>query len=347
MSSDFEKKDKIISAATSLFSRFGLEKTTMEDIAKATQGEVRMEGWRAMPKDLDDQSYYDFLKEVIRVIEAERTKNGWPEIVYAPVDEPFGTKEQSIFAQEANKAIKEVGVRTYCTMKIWSTGTFSEMIDLRTYGVGFLGHGTPNYECNIPEETGRQENTRPEQEFWVYPNVLTSGSGTPAAYGRFLYGFYGFKTGIQGYNPWHHDNSKGNPFNDFDHFYNGGRFVLPGPDGPLPTLAYEGAREGIDDMRYVYTLEQAMTKAGEGEALDQAKALLEEIKKDTPGYRDWVLRYADMGRPRSAMIDDPELRKMWYPIRPPAWANEKMEEYRRRIAEASVKLNKQEVRASE
>jgi len=40
-----------------------------------------------------------------------------------------------------------------------------------------------------------------------------------------------------------------------DHFYCGGRFVMPGPDGPLPTIACEGAREGIDDMRYIYTLE--------------------------------------------------------------------------------------------
>ncbi len=37
MSSDYEKKEKILSAATSLFSRFGLEKTTMEDIAKAAK----------------------------------------------------------------------------------------------------------------------------------------------------------------------------------------------------------------------------------------------------------------------------------------------------------------------
>lgn len=37
MPSDIEKKEKIISAATSLFSRFGLEKTTMEDIAKAAK----------------------------------------------------------------------------------------------------------------------------------------------------------------------------------------------------------------------------------------------------------------------------------------------------------------------
>ena len=37
MPSDSEKKEKIISAATSLFARFGLEKTTMEDIAKAAK----------------------------------------------------------------------------------------------------------------------------------------------------------------------------------------------------------------------------------------------------------------------------------------------------------------------
>lgn len=37
MPSDFEKREEIISAATNLFSRFGLEKTTMEDIARAAR----------------------------------------------------------------------------------------------------------------------------------------------------------------------------------------------------------------------------------------------------------------------------------------------------------------------
>ncbi len=37
MPSEFDKKEKIISAATNLFSRYGLEKTTMEDIAKAAK----------------------------------------------------------------------------------------------------------------------------------------------------------------------------------------------------------------------------------------------------------------------------------------------------------------------
>ena len=35
MTNDNEQKERILSAAKNLFSRFGLEKTTMEDIAKA------------------------------------------------------------------------------------------------------------------------------------------------------------------------------------------------------------------------------------------------------------------------------------------------------------------------
>lgn len=37
MESDSERREKIISAATDLFSRFGLKKTTMEDIARAAK----------------------------------------------------------------------------------------------------------------------------------------------------------------------------------------------------------------------------------------------------------------------------------------------------------------------
>ena len=37
MTGNKEQREAIISAATGLFSRFGLEKTTMEDIAKAAR----------------------------------------------------------------------------------------------------------------------------------------------------------------------------------------------------------------------------------------------------------------------------------------------------------------------
>jgi hypothetical protein len=35
-----------------------------------------------------------------------------------------------------------------------------------------------------------------------------------------------------------------------------GSFVYPSPDGPLPTVAWEGYRAAVDDVRYVRTLER-------------------------------------------------------------------------------------------
>lgn len=327
-----------------MYREYGLDRMSLywrvrkDEMIKATQGKVVKQQWRHMPEDLEDPKFYEFLKEVVRVIEAERIKNGWPEIVYKPIDEPYGTKEQVIFAETANRAIKETGVRTYCTMKSWLTRRLSPVVDVRTYGLGFLGTGYPNNDYAHPEETGRSENTRPGQEYWVYPNVLTSRSCAPAASGRFIYGLYGFKTGIQGYNPWHHANWRGNPFNEMDHFYSGGRFVLPGPDGPLPTIAYEGAREGIDDMRYIYTLERAIARTDKPDAAREAAALLVEIRKTVPSFREWVMRYAHTGRSGSKMIDDPDLRELWDLDKPPAWPSDNMQHLRRRLADAIISL---------
>ena len=329
-----------------LYREYGLDRLSvwwridMRKVAEAAGVALREDpNPRAIPKDLDDPKYAAFVRELIRAVEAEREKNGWPEIVYAPVDEPSVRAAQDLTKLVCG-AIKEEGARSYCTMKWWLTKTFSDAVDIRCYGTAFYP-GNELSETNWPEE-GREGNTRAEQEFWVYPNVLTCGSGVPPAFGRFWYGFYGFKIGLQGYNPWHHATWPGTPFNDFDHFYNGGRFVLPGPDGPLPTLAYEGAREGIDDMRYIYTLKQAIERAGETGAGGKAKALLAEMRENVPAYRDWALGYAHRGIPTSKMLDDPTMRTMWEPLRPPEWPPGKMQEYRRRIANEIAALTSKE-----
>jgi len=38
-------------------------------------------------------------------------------------------------------------------------------------------------------------------------------------------------------------------------------YVFCSPEGPIPTLAWEGVREGIDDIRYITTLKNLITKA--------------------------------------------------------------------------------------
>ncbi len=308
------------------------------EILKAIHAEILKEQWRHMPKNLRNPKFYAFMKGIVKSIEAERKRNGWPEIVYVPVDEPFGTKEQLTFAKLANSAIKTLGVRTYCTMKVWLTKELSPMVDLRCYGVGFYEGGLPYKDkCNIPEKTGRKDNTRPGQEFWVYPNELTCAGCATAAEGRFIYGVYGFKIGLQGYNPWHYANWRGNPYNEMTHWYNGGRFILPGPDGPIPTIAYEGVREGIDDMRYVYTLERAIGQTQNKQAAKESAALLVELRHKVPCYADWIMRYAHTGRCGSKMIDLPAERKRWKLNQHPDWSNDMMWKYRRRIADAIIK----------
>jgi len=333
-------------AIFSLYREYGLDRlavwtrmhTDMARAVKESGCKSFSKRWKGVPKDIESPQFYAFLKDLVRAVQAQGKESGWPQIVYAPIDEP-SSREANAFAKLANTAIKEVGARTYCTMKWFATKDFSPMVDIRCYGTGFRP-GNKKSETNWPED-GRAENTRTEQEFWVYPNVLTAGSGVSPAFGRFWYGFYGWRIGLQGYFPCRHTNSwGGNLFNDFDGY--GGRFILPGPDGPLPTVAYEGMREGIDDMRYIYTLEQFIERAPDAARADEAKTLLAQLRENVPAYRDWALGYAHRGIPTSSMLDDPEMRKMWEPLRPPKWPPAKMQEYRKRIADTIVHLASQE-----
>ena len=38
-------------------------------------------------------------------------------------------------------------------------------------------------------------------------------------------------------------------------------YVVPAPDGPIPTVAWEAVREGIDDMKYLTALSKLIDKA--------------------------------------------------------------------------------------
>ena len=62
--------------------------------------------------------------------------------------------------------------------------------------------------------------------------------------------------------------------------------AYPGPDGPLPTQRWEAVREGIDDGRYLYTLEARIAEAKKTgaakEAVAAGEALLKEIWAAVP-----------------------------------------------------------------
>ena len=75
------------------------------------------------------------------------------------------------------------------------------------------------------------------------------------------YGFGFWRSGFLTLIPWIYSSSTGDPFNYLDgasmDFFNRRE-----PDGtPIPVALWEAYREGYDDHRYVYTLEQAIAAA--------------------------------------------------------------------------------------
>jgi hypothetical protein len=56
-------------------------------------------------------------------------------------------------------------------------------------------------------------------------------------------------------------------------------YIIPGPDGPIPGVGYEGRREGIDDYRYLQLLDDRIAAAPASQAKSQAQAWLAKLKQ--------------------------------------------------------------------
>ncbi|MDO8543065.1 MAG: hypothetical protein Q7S40_21680 [Opitutaceae bacterium] len=210
---------------------------------------------------------------MVRAIEAERVRRGWPEFLYYPIDEP-GTDAASIsFMVTVLKACKAAGIRTYVTadptreqfqplrphIDVWSTQPFA-----------------PEREVVLADSKARGV------EYWCYPNhVNGENDHTPVAGARMTYGFGFWRSGFRTLIPWIYQSSTGNPFNYLDgasmDFFNRSE-----PDGtPVPVAMWEGYRAGYNDYRYVYTLEQLIAEAkrsGKPAAQEAAKAAEQELR---------------------------------------------------------------------
>lgn len=80
---------------------------------------------------------------------------------------------------------------------------------------------------------------------------------------RGLTGFQFLRSGAEAATAWGFSATNANPYNDFDGGHKDWNVVLPGIDGPTPTIYWEFCREGVDDARYVATLQQEIRQARE------------------------------------------------------------------------------------
>ena len=239
------------------------------------------------------KAFFDDITEVTRLIQAEAKRRGWPELLYYPIDEPSPNGVGGRFMAELMKAIKRVpGVRTYVTAAPTTPG-FEKMAP-------YVDIWCMQRFVVLKDEVKANMKKRPGLEYWCYPNhnsgendhTLTIGS-------RMTYGFGLWQSGYKVLIPWIYSSTNQDPWNNLDG--SSADFgVRTAPDGsPIPTPIWEAFREGIDDGKYIHTLEVLIDRAeaaGLKKAAAEAKADLELIRKNIfiqIRYRDENLWGAD------------------------------------------------------
>ena len=196
------------------------------------------------------QGFFDDVTAAIRACEAERKLRGLPEILYYPIDEPTRTTKESIdFMVAILRAIKKVpNVRIFVTADVShpAFGPMKPYVDVWCINV-----------FSIPQDTDAARKANPGVEYWCYPNhVAGENDHTPVAGSRMTYGFGLWRTGYKVLMPWTYQAFSGASENYLDGYSMDYFNDITADAEVLPCARYEAYREGIDDGRYLMTLER-------------------------------------------------------------------------------------------
>ena len=120
-------------------------------------------------------------------------------------------------------------------------------------------------------------------KIFSYANPQT-GPENPEIFRR-NYGLELWRNHYDGAMPYAYQDSMGFIWNDFDHArYRDHNFTYPTADGVIDTLAWEGFREGVDDVRYITTLESMLEQLPKPLAPDaqEAKRFVDGLHASLP-----------------------------------------------------------------
>ncbi len=147
------------------------------------------------------------------------------------------------------KTIRDSGALTMTTTDRSFFGIMDDMLDLVIF------RGPPPQD--VIEGVHKRNN-----KIWIYGNPQ-GGEEKPAVY-RYNYGYLLWKLNVDGAAIYAYQCEMGqDPWDDFDHKkYRDHMLTYPTVNGNIPTIQWEGLREGIDDIRYLSTLYDIGVKMG-------------------------------------------------------------------------------------
>lgn len=222
--------------------------------------------------DRDSADFEAFYREACRVIDRWAKERGYT-LAFACVDEIGNGVDRQREALRFYRMAQEAGVLTSVTDNSMHGGVhlmgqprFDDIIAMRVYN--FI----------VPEMI---EHTRASGDrLWLY-NL--GSAGWWAKLDRLVFGLFTERCGAEGYAQWAFQwpRGEGGPYKASEAGQETGwHYALPAPDGPLPTVAFEGAREGIDDARYLALLRAKAPKS--------PWASLDDIEPISPRIGDWL-----------------------------------------------------------
>ncbi len=221
------------------------------------------------------QEFFDEITEIVRLIHREAVRRQWPELLFYPVDEPSTATTSVMFMTKIMEAIKKVpGVRTYVT----ADPSHEQFEPMKPF---------VDVWCCQPyafprEKVLKDMAERPGLEYWCYPNHISGENDhTPCTGARMTYGFGLWNSGFRCLIPWIFGSSNGSQWNYLDSktsdFSN--RYDMDG--SVIPVTLWAAYAEGMDDGRYINTLEKTIAQArddGFNEAADNAQASLDFVR---------------------------------------------------------------------
>jgi hypothetical protein len=235
-----------------------------------TPGGKHENHWRVNP--MPPPACYERVTELFRAFEVERRAKGWPEFICCPIDEVDASCKE--FGAGVYAAVKAAGLRTYAT----KDPIGADAADYAPYLDVWCSQ-----PYSVPYDRIVSQN---RYEYWCYPNHNAGeikDRRTMCKGGRMTYGFGLWRSGYTTLIPWHWCwPSEPDPFDYLRGRYSGCGQRVDDDGEVIPAIYWSCFREGYDDARYLYTLQQAIVQREGSEdpaclaALGEGRRLLQE-----------------------------------------------------------------------
>lgn len=234
----------------------------------------------------DNQRAVESYVKAVRELKTIAKEYELPEIYVYGIDEasPDMIRRQ----RKAWQAIHGAGGKIFSAG--WTPGHFELLGD----AVDLFVDGQP------PKKTEADKFHRVKHRVFSY-NTPQAGVENPLVY-RKNYGLRLWQQDYDGAMTYAYQDGFGSIWNDFDHpKFRDHNFTYPTVDGVIDTLAWEGFREGVDDVRYITTLQGILTASASDNNQEvktivrEASVFLAELRgyggDDLAGMRRRIISY--------------------------------------------------------